>query len=75
MDIIIAERLGGRNFGTSTEIYKFERIKRAKVKAIKNNPHIPLIDMGVGEPDKPAPQDIVKVLAEEAGKPGNRGWT
>ncbi|MBW2038523.1 MAG: LL-diaminopimelate aminotransferase [Deltaproteobacteria bacterium] len=68
----IANRLGGKDFGSGTEVYKFERIKRAKKEAKEKNPDIPLIDMGVGEPDKPADIGIVKVLSQEAGKPENR---
>ncbi|MBL6927746.1 MAG: LL-diaminopimelate aminotransferase [Rhodospirillales bacterium] len=72
MDIVVAERLGGRQFGKSTEIYKFEKIKRAKDAAAKKFPNIPIIDMGVGEPDAPADPKIVEVLAAEAGKAENR---
>ena len=72
MEIIVAERLGGKQFGKSTEIYKFEKIKRAKEEAIKKHPDIPIIDMGVGEPDRPADPGVVQVLSEEAGKPENR---
>lgn len=72
MDIVVAERLGGRQFGKSTEIYKFEKIKRAKNAAAKKFPNIPIIDMGVGEPDAPADPKIVEVLAAEAGKKENR---
>jgi LL-diaminopimelate aminotransferase len=68
----IAERLGGRNFGKSTAIYKFELIKRAKAEAKKVHPGVDLIDMGVGEPDWPADNLVVKALSEEAGKPDNR---
>jgi LL-diaminopimelate aminotransferase len=68
----ISERLGGVNFGKSTAIYKFELIKRAKAAAKKAHPELGLIDMGVGEPDWPADNLIVKVLSEEAGKPENR---
>ena len=32
-----ADRIGGEQFGKSTEIYKFEKIKRAKTKAIAAN--------------------------------------
>ena len=74
MEIMIAERLGGVQFGKSTKVYKFEKIKRAKEAAIKNNPDIPLIDMGVGEPDSPADQGIVNTLANEAGKSENRWY-
>ena len=74
MDITVSERLGGARFGQSTEIYKFEKIKRAKAEAIRKNPGVPVIDMGVGEPDRPADQTIVNVLAAEAGKPENRWY-
>lgn len=70
----ISERLGGITFGKSTEIYKFELIKRAKAHAKKTHPELTLIDMGVGEPDWPADDLVVKVLAEEAGKPENRWY-
>jgi LL-diaminopimelate aminotransferase len=70
----ISDRLGGLNFGKSTVIYKFELIKRAKAAAKLVHPDIKLIDMGVGEPDWPADELVVKSLAEEAGKPENRWY-
>src|SRR4030042_6031655 len=70
----ISDRLGGINFGKSTVIYKFELIKRAKAAARKAHPGIDLIDMGVGEPDWPADELVVKALSEEAGKPENRWY-
>lgn len=70
----IAERLGGSNFGKSTAIYKFELIKRAKAEAKKSHPGVTLIDMGVGEPDWPADNLVVRTLSEEAGKPENRWY-
>jgi LL-diaminopimelate aminotransferase len=70
----IAERLGGTSFGKSTVIYKFELIKRAKAAAKKAHPDVALIDMGVGEPDWPADELVVKSLSEEAGKPANRWY-
>lgn len=70
----ISERLGGINFGKSTVVYKFELIKRAKAAAKLAHPGIKLIDMGVGEPDWPADDIVVKSLAEEAGKPENRWY-
>jgi LL-diaminopimelate aminotransferase len=70
----IAERLGGISFGKSTEIYKFELIKRAKAAAKKEHPDVPLIDMGVGEPDWPADPLVVQTLSQEAGKPENRWY-
>jgi len=71
----ISERLGGSNFGKSTVIYKFELIKRAKAAARKAHPELSLIDMGVGEPDWPADDIVVRTLAEEAGKPENRWYS
>ena len=71
----ISERLGGASFGKSTVIYKFELIKRAKAAARKAHPELSLIDMGVGEPDWPADEIVVKTLAEEAGKPENRWYS
>lgn len=73
-DYKISERLGGLNFGKSTGIYKFELIKQAKAAARKEHPDIPLIDMGVGEPDWPADPLVVDALSAEAGKPENRWY-
>jgi LL-diaminopimelate aminotransferase len=70
----IAERLGGINFGKSTAIYKFELIKRAKAAAKQAHPDVNLIDMGVGEPDWPADELVVRTLSEEAGKSENRWY-
>lgn len=69
---LFADRIGGSQFGLKDEIYKFEKIKRAKREAIQANPHVELIDLGVGEPDDMADDSIVQKLAEEAGKPENR---
>jgi LL-diaminopimelate aminotransferase len=70
----VADRLGGINFGKSTVIYKFDVIKRAKAEAKKAHPGLELIDMGVGEPDWPADDLVVKALSEEAGKSANRWY-
>ena len=59
---LYANRIGGNTFGKDTAIYKFEKIKRAKAKAIKNNPDMEIIDFGVGEPDKIAPKIIRDTL-------------
>lgn len=71
---LIAERVGGRNYGKSTVIYKFEKIKRAKRAALAANPGAEIIDMGVGEPDEMAFPEVVEVLHEAAKKPANRGY-
>lgn len=70
----ISERLGGINFGKDTEIYKFELIKRAKAEARRNHPELTLIDMGVGEPDWSADQNVVDTLCREAGLKENRWY-
>lgn len=69
---LFAERIGGKSFGKDTVLYKFEKIKRAKAAAKLAHPDVPLIDMGVGEPDDRAADGIVDVLANEARKRENR---
>lgn len=71
---LFAERLGGRNFGKDTKIYKFEKIKRAKRAAKEKNPGVELIDLGVGEPDEMAFPGVVEKMQEECAKPENRGY-
>ena len=71
---LFANRIGGAQFGKSTEIYKFERIKRAKRAALAANPGVELIDMGVGEPDAMAFPECVQALADAAAKPQNRTY-
>lgn len=69
---LIADRIGGSNFGQSEE-YKFAKIKRWKFEASRTlGDKFPLIDLGVGEPDKPADTSICDVLALEAKKSKNR---
>ncbi|MGB3511711.1 MAG: aminotransferase class I/II-fold pyridoxal phosphate-dependent enzyme, partial [Microcoleaceae cyanobacterium] len=72
---LFAERIGGRDFGQSDRLYKFEKIKIAKRKAQQENPHINLIDLGVGEPDWMAEKEVVEILYQEALKWENRGYT
>ena len=72
---IIAERLGGKQFGKNTELYKFALIKEAKAKAKILNPGLRLIDFGVGEPDLPADRLIVETLYNEAGREENRFYS
>jgi len=71
---LFAERIGGRDYGKSTETYKFAKIKQAKQTAREAHPDVPLIDMGVGEPDEMAYPEVVSTLQEEAAKPENRGY-
>lgn len=71
---LFAERIGGNQYGKSTDIYKFEKIKRAKKAAMEAKPDVDLIDMGVGEPDEMAYPPVIQALQEEAAKPENRGY-
>ena len=71
---LFADRIGGPQYGKSTAIYKFEKIKRAKRAALAANPGAEIIDMGVGEPDEMAYSEVVAKLNEEANKPENRGY-
>ncbi|HEY3854252.1 MAG TPA: LL-diaminopimelate aminotransferase [Verrucomicrobiae bacterium] len=72
---LFAERIGGRNYGKSTAIYKFEKIKRAKRAALAAHPGAEILDLGVGEPDEMAFPEVVAKLTEEARKPENRGYS
>ncbi|MGD1278392.1 MAG: LL-diaminopimelate aminotransferase [Tepidisphaeraceae bacterium] len=71
---LFAERIGGKMYGQGTDIYKFEKIKRAKRAALAANPGVELIDMGVGEPDEMAFPDCVQALAKAAAKSENRTY-
>ena len=71
---LFADRIGGSKYGTSTAIYKFEKIKRAKNQALTANPGGVIIDMGVGEPDDMAFPETVEELNKEALKRENRGY-
>ena len=71
---LFAERIGGANYGKGTEIYKFEKIKRAKRKALAEHPERTLIDFGIGENDEPADESVRAVMAAEIHKPENRGY-
>ena len=72
---LFAERIGGNQYGKSTAIYKFEKIKRAKKAAKEAKPDVDLIDMGVGEPDEMAFPIVIETLQAEAAKPENRGYS
>jgi LL-diaminopimelate aminotransferase len=72
---LFAERIGGRTYGKTTAIYKFEKIKRAKRAALAAHPGAEIIDLGVGEPDEMAFPQVVEKLGEEARQPENRGYS
>jgi LL-diaminopimelate aminotransferase len=69
-----AERIGGASYGKGTDIYKFEKIKRAKRAVLAAHPDRPLLDFGIGENDGMAPEVVRRRMAEEIGKPENRGY-
>jgi LL-diaminopimelate aminotransferase len=71
---LFAERIGGPNYGKGTEIYKFEKIKRAKRKALAEHPERNLIDFGIGENDEMAPEPVRAAMAREINRPENRGY-
>jgi LL-diaminopimelate aminotransferase len=71
---LFAERVGGANYGKGTAIYKFEKIKRAKRKAMAEHPERTLIDFGIGENDEMAPAAVRSAMAKEINRPENRGY-
>jgi LL-diaminopimelate aminotransferase len=71
---LFAQRVGGENYGKGTAIYKFEKIKRAKRRALAEHPERPLIDFGIGENDEMAPEPVRAVMAREINRPENRGY-
>lgn len=71
---LFAERIGGASFGLDTAIYKFEKIKRAKAAARAARPDVEILDFGVGEPDRMAPEIIRNTLKQAVDDPANRGY-
>lgn len=69
-----AERIGGANYGKGAEIYKFEKIKRAKRQALADFPDRSLIDFGIGENDAMAPANVRQKMAAEINQLENRGY-
>src|SRR5262245_851296 len=69
-----AERIGGKNYGKDSTIYKFEKIKRAKRAALAAHPERKLLDFGIGENDEMADPLVREVLNREANKQENRGY-
>jgi LL-diaminopimelate aminotransferase len=69
-----AERIGGAGYGKSNEIYKFEKIKRAKRAALAAHPERRLLDFGIGENDDMADPLVRDVLKQEVDKLENRGY-
>ncbi len=71
---MFADRIGGAQFGKGSDIYKFEKIKRAKRQAIAEFPERKLIDFGIGENDNMAPLQVRQVMQEQIHLPENRGY-
>ena len=71
---LFSQRIGGSDYGKGTEIYKFEKIKRAKRKATAEHPERTLIDLGIGENDEMAPRAVREEMANLIGVPENRGY-
>ena len=71
---LFADRIGGADYGKGTEIYKFEKIKRAKRKALADHPERKLVDFGIGENDEMAPPVAREVMAQAINRPENRGY-
>lgn len=71
---LFADRIGGNKYGKDTEIYKFEKIKRAKRKALADHPDRKLLDFGIGENDSMADSAVREVMRQEIDKTENRGY-
>ena len=71
---LFARRIGGAGYGKDTDIYKFEKIKRAKRKALADFPDRMLLDFGIGENDEMAPAPVRAAMAREIDLPENRGY-
>jgi LL-diaminopimelate aminotransferase len=71
---LFAKRIGGDQYGKSTKIYKFEKIKRAKRAAIAAHPERQLLDFGIGENDDMAEAIVRESLKREVDRVENRGY-
>jgi LL-diaminopimelate aminotransferase len=71
---LFAQRIGGAAYGKGADIYKFEKIKRAKRKVLAEHPERRLLDFGIGENDEMADAAVRRVMAEEINRPENRGY-
>ena len=71
---LFADRIGGLQYGKGNEIYKFEKIKRAKRKALADYPDRGLVDFGIGENDSMAASEVRAKMAVEIDRVENRGY-
>src|SRR5437763_596710 len=72
---MFADRIGGANYGKGTEIYKFEKIKRAKRAVLKAHPERAILDFGIGENDEMADPLVREAGKKEIDRLENRGYT
>jgi LL-diaminopimelate aminotransferase len=71
---LFADRIGGATYGKGTEIYKFEKIKRAKRKALADFPNRQLLDFGIGENDDMAAPQVRDEMKRQVDRIDNRGY-
>ena len=71
---LFAERIGGRQYGKSTAIYKFEKIKRAKRAAMALHPGGKLSIWASANLTRWLFRKSLSNLHTEARKPENRGY-
>ncbi len=71
---LFADRIGGADYGKGSEIYKFEKIKRAKRKALADYPDRELLDFGIGENDEMAAPMVRERMSAEINLSENRGY-
>jgi LL-diaminopimelate aminotransferase len=71
---LFADRIGGAAYGKGSEIYKFEKIKRAKRAVLQAHPERRLLDFGIGENDDLADPLVRDVLKREVDQLENRGY-
>ena len=71
---LFAARIGGAEYGKGTAIYKFEKIKRAKRKALADFPDRQLLDFGIGENDDMAPPQVRAEMQRQVDRLDNRGY-
>ncbi len=71
---LFAARIGGAAYGKGSEIYKFEKIKRAKRKALADYPNRQLLDFGIGENDDMAPEQVRAEMKRQVDRIDNRGY-
>src|SRR5262245_16628833 len=68
---LFAERIGGKNYGKGTEIYNFEKSKRAKRAALAAHPERAILDFGIGENDELADPRVREAMNKEIDKLDN----